>query len=498
MELSTITIIYFFYGLAFFSMGFAIILESDRTSDERLRRAFRPLAAFGIIHGAHEWLEMFLGLYHFGTGHTLTLVTEVLRVAILAFSFLTLAAFGVILLSGDQRSRRLNFLILIIMVAVWGFGMFTLRNQYSEHEFIWDIADVWTRYSLAIPAALLAAAGLIVQQRRYRQAGMTQFGRDTLWAAIAFLWYGLIGQVFTRSTRLPPSDMINQELFFAIFGFPVQLVRASAAVVAAIFVVRFMRSFEVERTRQIEELQRSRLEEAEKREELRGELLRRIVAAQEAERQRIARELHDETGQALTGIGLRLRAISTQLEQDVDKSARQLHKLEDLVTQSIDELQRIISDLRPSHLDDLGLPAALRWYAGSIEHRNPLEIVVEVSGEERELSSPLKTGIFRIAQEAITNIVKHAHAKSVLVCLYYGSENLTLEVIDDGVGFARETVSIWGGLHSLGLLGMEERATDLGGRVLIESVLGEGTRVSFSIPIDRDQRSEDQDASDFG
>ena len=94
---------------------------------------------------------------------------------------------------------------------------------------LWVIADVWTRYTLAIPAALLAAAGLVVQQRIFRKSGLIQFGRDALWAAVSFSWYGLAGQIFVHESSLFPSTILNQNLFLEIFGFPINIPAANNA-----------------------------------------------------------------------------------------------------------------------------------------------------------------------------------------------------------------------------------------------------------------------------
>ena len=141
------------------------------------------------------------------------------------------------------------------MTAVWVLGLMIMRGQYTIDSGLLGVADVWTRYVLGIPAAIIACIGLIAQQRAFRKVGMVQFGRDSLWAAVAFAWYGLIGQSFTRESLLPPSTIINQGLFLELFGFPVQLMRAAAAIVAAIFVIRFLRAFEVETQRHIAQLQ---------------------------------------------------------------------------------------------------------------------------------------------------------------------------------------------------------------------------------------------------
>jgi signal transduction histidine kinase len=475
-------LVYFVYGLAFFSLGLAVILERGRGSDARLRHALRPLAAFGLLHGTHEWIEMLEQMRALPGQFNFAIQWDGVRLGLLCFSFLSLSAFGSSLLSPTERQRRLSLLVPLFQVVMWSVGLLIFRGEYIYYSRLIDVADVWTRYVVAIPAALLASVGLVAQQRAFRQAGMIRFGRDSLWAAVAFAWYGIIGQVFVRPSPLPPSDVFNQELFLRLFGFPVQLLRAVAALMISIFIIRFFRSFEVETQQRIAELQVARLEEAERREALRGELLRRVVAAQESERQRIARELHDATGQALTALGLGLRGVATSYaRQDNDQIDKRLRQLEDLTAQSLDELRQLIADLRPSHLDDLGLAAALRWYTKNLQTRVPFEIQVEINGAERPLTSSVKIALYRVAQEALTNIIKYAAARQVRVHLNYGEQEVMLQVEDNGLGFdveaqAKSTRSQWG------LLGMQERAALLGGRFDLYSVVGQGTRVQVMMP----------------
>src|SRR6266540_2369407 len=135
-----------------------------------------------------------------------------IQLATLAFSFISLAAFGSFLLAESEVTRRLILLIPIGLQTVWVFGLYHFRGEYTG-QILWDVADTWTRYTLAIPASLLTAIGLIVQQRAFRRSGLIRFGRDALWAAVAFGWYGLLGQGFTQVTPLFISRYINQELF---------------------------------------------------------------------------------------------------------------------------------------------------------------------------------------------------------------------------------------------------------------------------------------------
>jgi signal transduction histidine kinase len=473
--------IYFIYGLAFFSMGLLVAVEGGRASDVRLRRALPPLAGFGLVHAAHEWTEMYVLMGHPASTLEVSIMSGI-QLATLAFSFISLAAFGSFLLADTEITRRLILLIPIGLQAIWVFGLYHFRGVYTA-QILWDVADTWTRYTLAIPASLLTAIGLIVQQRAFRRSGLIRFGQDALWAAITFGWYGLFGQFFSRTTPIFPSNIINQQTFFDLFGFPIQMFRAATAVAAAIFVIRFLRAFQVETEHKIADLQAARLEESQQREIMRGELFRRVVAAQEAERQRIARDLHDETGQSLTAIGMGLRGLSGKLSPRNKEAFGTLHKLETLTADSLKELQRLISDLRPSHLDDLGLCAALRWYANKIQEHSTISVRVDIVGEERELDDAMKIAIFRIIQESLNNIIKHSQASHVNIYLQFEEKNVRINVRDNGIGFdldqAKQTRT---SRPSLGLAGMEERAALLGGTVIVQSRPGYGTEVEALIP----------------
>ena len=473
-------------------MGLLVAIEGGRSSDERVRKALRPLAGFGLVHAAHEWIEMFAFMSAAG-GHSVAPMLTVLRLSTLAFSFLSLAAFGGFLLARDETAQRVSLMIPLGLEAVWVFGLVNLRGSVPPAS-LYGVVDVWTRYSLAIPASILAALGLIAQQRAFRRVGLVRFGQDALWAAVAFAWYGLIGQAFTRATSLPPSNFINEGLFLRLFGFPVQLLRAIVAGAASVYVIRFLHAFQVETEQKIAALQADRLKESQQREALRGELFRRVVAAQESERQRMARDLHDETGQALTAIGLGLRGLESRLPHDPEKAAMTLHELQALTADSLKELQRLMGDLRPSHLDDLGLAAALRWYAAKVEERAPLKVKVEITGVEQPIAEAARICTFRIVQEALNNVIRHAEARSVVISLDYTERGVHVAVRDDGSGFdlerLRKTSS--SGRQPLGLAGMQERAALLGGLVTIQSRPGQGTLIEASLPY-REESEEQRD-----
>jgi signal transduction histidine kinase len=290
--------------------------------------------------------------------------------------------------------------------------------------------------------------------------------------------------LFVGRSPLPPSNIVNEQLFIDSFGFPVQILRAAAAGIAAFFIIRFLRAFKFEINRRISALQEARLEEARQREALRGELFGQVVSAQESERQRIARDLHDETGQSLTAIGMGLRGLSSAIGQhDPDRAVSTLKNLEGVSASALTELQRLIADLRPSHLDDLGLAAGVRWHAGQVAERSGLHIGVDVQGDEGSVSPAIKTSLFRIVQEALNNVVKHAGAEHVNIMLSFEPALIRVRVRDDGGGFDPQAKkSPLNGRPSLGLAGIQERARLLGGESLISSQPGQGTLVEVTIP----------------
>lgn len=481
--------VYFFYGLSFFSMGLAILLESGRSSAFDFSRALRPLAAFGLVHGGHEWFEMFL-LYHPNVcASSLNNFICSLRLFLLALSFLLLVMFGARLIAGPER-RHLFMAMLGCVLLVWLVGLaWLVRSQPSFAESILA-ADVYTRYSLAIPGAALTAWGLVLQRQKFIQAGMQSFGLDVVVAALAFGLYGGIGQLFVSPSGVFPSEAINTDTFIRLFGFPIQIFRALMALLAAIFIIRSLRAFEVEAQQQLEVLREAQVTERQRLEATRAELLHRTVKAQEAERQRIARELHDETGQTLTALALGLRGLSEKIPSNPERAAKQAKQLEELATNGIDELKRLVSGLHPPQLDDLGLPAALRWYSGEISNRFGLEIHFSCRGEKTELPPEIRTVLFRIAQEAITNVVRHAQATQAWLELEMTPTYTRLKVQDNGRGFDVEPAldqrcskrPCWG------LLGMIERASLVGGTCQIRALPGSGTTVETIIGLEGEAR----------
>jgi signal transduction histidine kinase len=693
-----IVYVYFFYGLAFFSLGLVVLLESGRATEFRFARALLPLALFGFVHGAHEWFEMFQIFAAHATGYTAGLAEELFRVISLTVSFVFLLAFGARLLPDAEARPRASYGQVAAMIGVWlAATLFVYLRQRPTLDDLVVAADVLSRYILGITGALLASWALLRERRDFHKRGMSAYGQALLWAALAFFVYGVIGQFFVRPSIVAPSQVINTALFVRTFGFPVQLLRGAAAVAIAIMLGSALRAFDAEgrlrlarahkarieaqaatleaqarRTQEVEALnvqlrgtthelsalvemsrtlsstiewdrvlhyalyqiahsfagvwstaiflkqsgmaepaqtyqppqasgfhqppaaalllsavagrvmdssqavgvdlageivivedadadgnvaiqkssgpyrtlgvplvaqgesvgslvmslaeadgpnrrpftrqdlnllaafarqittsiENARLYQAlQEREARLAELFRQLVNAQEGERQRIARELHDETGQKLSALAMGLAAVEasdfSRMDGDGPAAGRSLiHNLREVTDQAITELRHIMSDLRPALLDDLGLAPALRSYVQQYALRHP-EISVALSADRglkssaRRLPPEYETALFRVAQEALTNVARHAHATHVTVTFEQRPEVVRLEISDNGVGFSPDAARAPSQAPGagLGLVGMRERVTLVGGRWSVQSAPGAGTCVVVELPL---------------
>jgi signal transduction histidine kinase len=215
------------------------------------------------------------------------------------------------------------------------------------------------------------------------------------------------------------------------------------------------------------------------REEARGQLLRKVITAQEDERKRIARELHDETTQSLAVLAMGLDAAQDALR--AGKTPR-LDDVKAVAVKTLEDVHRIILDLRPSVLDDLGLLSAVRWYADRALEKRGISVRCEF-GELRRLPPEMETALFRMCQEAMSNVARHAQATAVLVQVGLEGGEVVIDIEDDGKGFDPDGAARREGRRPWGLMGIRERAEILGGTAKIESAPGQGTHVEVRIPL---------------
>jgi signal transduction histidine kinase len=479
-------VVYFAYGLAFFGMGLTLALESGRSPALAETRLLRPLAAFGMIHGVHEWLDSYL-LQPVAMGIQLPAWLLWLRLGLLAGSFCFLLVYGLLTLRVHPLKPGITAYVFWGTLAVYELGIlasavFTYRTGTT---LLVNVFDVLTRYLLAVPAAVLAAVALRAEALSALTGGRRRVMVFLTWAAIGFGLYGLT-QLFVPAIDMFPARILNSTVFLTFTGFPIQVVRTLMAVLITLSLLRATQIVEKERQQQLLVAQQARLDALEriqdeltKREALRRELLRHTVRAQEEERTRIARELHDETSQVLTAFSLDLATLRTVV-CDRTEVKNLVDRLQELSKQMSQGLYRLVHDLRPAQLDDLGLIAALEYLKDESVSAG-LDVSMDIHGKARRLDSVVETVLFRVAQEALQNVVRHAQVRLARIVLVYQSQEITLKIEDSGVGF--NPVQSFAPPRGWGLAGMRERVESVGGQLSIESRPGIGTIVEVAVPV---------------
>jgi signal transduction histidine kinase len=229
--------------------------------------------------------------------------------------------------------------------------------------------------------------------------------------------------------------------------------------------------------------ERMRAEEALQQyaERLRG-LSAQLAEVAEAERQRLARELHDQVGQQLTALGINLNIIRAEMPEDTGDAIRS--RIDDslsLVEQTTERIRDVMARLRPPVLDDYGLLAALHWYGEQFAMRTGIAVMVDGDEPVPRPAATVESALFRIAQEALTNVAKHARASNVMVTVQVQGEILRMVIADDGIGFDPAHLAELDRDHGWGLLIMTERAEAVGGQCRIESVPAQGAQVIVEV-----------------
>lgn len=237
-----------------------------------------------------------------------------------------------------------------------------------------------------------------------------------------------------------------------------------------------------EKTRWGSELER----QVKERTEAVRQLLEKVISAQEEERKRVARDLHDGLVQDLAALLVTMETLESN-QPIGEEQASLLRRVKVGAEEALQEVRRLLLDLRPSALDDLGLAPAVRWYVETRCGNLGVQFAVSVQGQERRLPPLVETALFRIVQEAVNNSCRHAEPRSVRVCLDFRGSVVVATMDDDGQGFDPALLSSGNHREALGLAGMRERALLVGGTADIRSSPGQGTRIVVSIPVEEDK-----------
>jgi len=451
-------LIYFIGGLSFFSMGLASILQRRRYSRLRLARWLDLLAWFGILYGFNEWGNLFIPLQETLPVPAAASWLAVLQLAARGLALALLFQFGVELLRPPTRAWRVVRFLPAALVVAWVLALLYLgAGMRAPGEVVFSTGDTLARYLLGIPAAALSCLGLLEQRREVREAGFPQIARYLMGAAVALGFFGVVGVLLGVSGPFYPGEWLAYPAILYTIGVFAPILRAVDGLAMAIFSSRALNVFEAESERTITEIEQRNL------------LL--------ADRERIGRDLHDGIIQSLYAAGLRLEDAAA--DESAAEARRKVRGVMDALNQVIREIRAYVFDLQEMG-EDGSLIQRLADLVRETRLNTMLEAEFNVHGTRCAYPVQRVPQLYQIAQEALSNAVRHARAHRVQMELSFFPDHLRLQLSDDGCGFDLEQVRR--GSRGLGLRTMGDRAALLGGTLFVDTQPGSGTRVTVEVP----------------
>lgn len=458
-------IVFFIYGLSFFFLGTAVFFQVRKGSDFRIGRHLWLLAMFGFLHGLNEWLDMFLMIR---AGHWTPAGIETVEIArffIGRISYVFLFHFGAVLLCEKRGMHRMP----VVFLGVYSF----LLAGFFVHGFLCGFSATWfansdaiIRYILAFPGAVLAACAFFDERHDpdIQRLNIPSVSHGLIGVGIVFLLYAVFAGLIVKPADFFPASVVNYRSFTDFTGFPVQFFRAGCAVSLAVFLCKVLNIFEFETIHKLDNAYRE------------------IIRISNREQMRIGQDLHDDLGQQLTGIAFMSRVLREKLRtQSIEEANDVLSQIHDLLNRSIDTTRNLSRGLYPVSIEKEGLGFALQELAENTEKIFGVSCSVHVDPELEIGSSERSIQLFRIAQEAITNAIKHGKAKNIAIAMTQNDRSITLSISDDGYGITDHS----GEQGGIGLKIMKYRSGVLGGQLKIKQQKDGGTVVlcSFEEPL---------------
>lgn len=457
-------ILYFVYGQVFFVMGLVTGLQWRRHSHLELARPLPWLAAFGIAHGLNEWGHIFIPLQALYLPDPVVRVMVITHLLLLAVSYYFLLQFGVeMVLPLLPRQQWLRAVPAVVLV-LWGTAVF-LRGLLAQDALnvLVAVGEVWARYVLCFPGALLASVGLFRQARQVRGLGLSRIANYLSGAAASFLVYALVGGILVPAAPVFPASILNYSLLDATVRIPAPVFRSMCGLAMAFFVVRSLEIFQAEDDSRLAEM----------------DLARHLAE----DRERIGRELHDGIIQKIYAAGLSLEDARLLVIENPPQAQTRIRGVMDALNLTIQDIRRYIFDLRAAE-QTRELEMVLETLVQDLRLDTLLEVDLEVTGQRCcWMDSQEVSQITQIAREALSNVVQHSQATHVTVGLSYLGNATRLTIADDGKGMTPRGLSD-GGYHGQGLANMQARADMLGAELVLDGSPGHGLGLALTIPCD--------------
>jgi len=452
-------IILFIYGLGFFILGFAIILQTQQSSRLELARSLRWLAAFGITHAFNEWGDLFIPIQAHYLSRTLIRMLDVFQLFLLAVSFACLFEFGISLLQPFTRWRWLRG-ISVVLLGGWVFVIFFVLLPFTPDLEAWHHnANALARYFIGFPGGLLAAYGLRIHAlRRIQLLNMPVIFNTLRIAGISLGIYAVLGGLIPPPVHFFPGNLLNTNTFEQFIGIPAVLFRALISIIIAVTIIRSLEVFDLETQRTIEKLEQQQ-----------------IITA---EHERLARDLHDGSIQKVYTAGLLVESASRMADSKTEIGSR-LERAVVVLNDAIVDLRHNLTELHhPNTLTSTESLTQLLSKLAQDPHYNTLvNISLNLKLPDNKTLSPVRTNhVHAIVNEALANIVRHANARKVNIQAHDLGERLQISIKDDGIGISPSAQS------GYGLRNMRDRARLLNGELHFSEPSNKGTTVTLEIP----------------
>ncbi len=448
-------LILFVYGQAFFILGFAIAIQSRQYSRLNLARSLPWLAGFGVLHGFHEWGDLFIPIQQSILPHAVVTILQTWQLLLLAASFFCLFQFGIALFRPlPKRWQGVRF-VSGVLLAVWlvgpfWIGLMLIRDMEQWHAF----ADAMARYLLCFPGGLIAAYGLLNQvHKQIQRFGLPAIDRAFEVAAATLAFYGIMGGLIVPPSTVFPGNIVNTDSFQALVIFPVQVFRSLAGLVLSFSIIRALDIFNIETSEMIR-----RMEETQ------------VIAI---ERERIARDLHDNVLQQIYATGLQADALSRKIPASLRGEMRRLLMS---INQVIDQLRAFLPRLQPD-TQVVEIIPALTPLLEEAKHAILVDSVWDLQ-QTPCLNLEQINHLTAFTREAISNAIRHANSPRIEVKVACVNDRLKLSIHDFGKGMPDDVE------EGYGLRNMRDRARLLNADFQIENAGKEGTIVSLDMPVE--------------
>jgi signal transduction histidine kinase len=446
----------FAYGLVFFILGFAIVLQVRQSSRLDLARSLRWLAAFGITHAFNEWGDLFIPLQAGYINFNSIRVLYTLHILLLAISFACLFEFGAAVLRPLGRVEWLRGFSLILLAA-WLFIVFVvLLPRMADHHLWRHTAVALARYFIGFPGGILAAYGLRMHTlQRIKPLNVPQIVRMLQVAGTSLGIYAILSGLIPPPVNFVPGNWLNSVTFTQVIGIPPWIFRSLVGLVTAITIIRALEIFDLETERRIEELEQ-----------------RQIIAA---EQERLARELHDGALQKVYTAGLLVESACRLAEPESEMKTR-MEKAVAVLNDAVTDFRRNLAELHAGANSGVEtVKELLEQIASDPRYYSMLNLSLQTDIDNTQYLSPSRTGhLAAILNEALSNVVRHSQAQNVEIRAANSGEHLKVVIKDDGVGLLEDAKA------GYGLRNMRDRARLLNGSIEFSSE--KGTTIKLKIP----------------